>query len=289
MNNKERILESIQYIEQNLKSEIDVFGIAKKSLCSRYHFIRLFQSIIGISPKKYLIQRRLTESIFQLQNSDAKILDIAFEYQFGSHEVYTRSFQKSFGSTPSKIRKGEVVPLQLQTQQITEDYIFQSDKARNQRPELVEFNEKYLVGVSYFKQNLEDLNLSDEWAGFMKSVNLIQNKVDPAYFYQIQYWSDNQNIEGMHFFIGVEVTDIKSIDPQFVIKFIPNGKYLKFIHKGLSRNVGYTYRYIYNQFLPSSNYTLNAPFNFEFYGENYTSPNSEHAESLLYIPVQGSE
>ena len=286
MNNRKRILESIKYIESNLKSDISVSDMAKAACLSLYHFIRLFQSITGISPKKYLLQRRLTDSVGQLRGSDEKVIGIAFDYQFGSHEVFTRSFQKQFGITPSKVRKGAVIPAPSLTPPITEDFIFQSQKARNQPPDLVELKEKKLVGISYFIRKLKGLDLSAQWNDFIKMVPLITNKINPEYYYQVQYWSENQELEGMHFFIGVEVQDIKAVNPQFVIKIIPQGTYLKFIHKGLSRNVGYTYRYIYNEFLPDTDYKLSMPFNFEYYGEKCLSPYKEESESELFIPVQ---
>jgi len=286
MNNKERILGSIRYIESNLKNDISVPDVAKEACCSLYHFIRLFQNIAGISPKKYLLHRRLTDSISSLQSTDQKIIDVAFDYQFGSHEVYTRSFQKKFTTTPSKVRKGEIIPVQLLTPPITKDYIYQSKKARNQAPKLIELTEKIIVGVSYFiKGDLKDLDLTAQWSTFMKAVPLIKNQADPGHCYQIQYWSDDQLEEGMNFFIGTEVKELKEIDPQFVVKIIPQGSYLKFIHKGLSRNVGFTYRYIYNEYLPETDHKLTLPFNFEYYGEDYLSPEKEESESLLFIPV----
>ena len=286
MTNKENILRGVKYIEANLKSNINVSDIARESYCSYYHFIRLFQSIVGISPKKYLLQRRLTESVREIQNSSKTINAVAFDFQFGSHEVFTRSFQKQFGTTPSTVRKGTVIPAHLLTKVITADYIFQSKKARNQPPELVELQTQMFVGVSYFvKGDLKKLDLTKEWNAFMSQIHLISNKAIPENYVQIQYWSENQNIEGMHFFIGIEVNDLKEINPQFVVKIIPKGTYLKFVHKGLSRNVGYTYRYIYQEFLPNSAYRLNSPFNFEHYGENYLSPNSEQSESFIFIPI----
>lgn len=286
MTNKERILKAINFIELNLREEISVVGMAKESHCSLYHFIRLFQSITGISPKKYLLHRRLTESISQLQNSEIKILDLALDFQFSSHEVYTRAFQKHFGQTPSKVRKGAVIPAQNLRLPITEDYIFQSSEARNKAPELIELKEKILVGTSYFKENLDQLDLSKEWNSFMKSADLIKHKTTPEHYYQIQYWLDNQEREGMHFFVGVEVENLKDVGPQFAIKIIPKGHYLRFIHKGLSKNVGFTYRYIYNEYLPDTEYKLISPFNFELYGEKYLSPYKEQSESYLFIPVE---
>lgn len=93
-------------------------------------------------------------------------------------------------------------------------------------------------------------------------------------------------IEGMHFFLGIEVDAIEEVSPELVFKIIPKGKYLKFIHSGLSKNVGFTYRYIYDQFLPDTNHQLSKPFNFEYYGDNYESAESEKSESYIFIPIK---
>lgn len=140
-----------------------VLDMAKEAYCSCYHFIRLFSSITGVAPKKYLLRRRLTESITDLQVVDKNISTIAFEYQFGSHEVYTRSFKKYFGCSPSKLRQGVTISNHLIFQRMTKDYIFQSKEVRNSPPEFIEVKKKMMVGLSYFKEgNLENLDLSAE-------------------------------------------------------------------------------------------------------------------------------
>ena len=289
MTNKDRIFKGIAFIESHLKSDIGLADIAQESGCSLYHFVRLFQNIIDIPPKKYLLLRRLTESARQLRNSNEKIASIAFDYQFNSHEVFSRSFQKYFGTTPSKVKKGEVIPAHLLIRPITKDYIFQSKKARNQSPKLVELEERIAVGVSYFIEgDLSKLELSREWNAFMKMVDLINHKTTPEQYFQIQYWSEHQDVEGMHFFLGMEVNTLKDISPDFAIKIIPKGTYLRFVHEGLSRNVGFTYRYIYNEFLPNTQYKLVLPFNFECYGANCFSPDNEKSESYVFIPVDNT-
>jgi len=287
MKNRDKILKTIIFIESNLKNDITISDIAREGCCSLYHYIRLFKNMTGLSPKKYLLKRRLTESINELRNSDSKVSAIAYDYVFGSHEVYTRSFKKHFGISPSKVSQGEVIAHHLLLHQISKDYIFQSKETRNQPPELVELSEMTLVGSSYFiKGKLEGLDLTAEWNEFMRNVDLIKNKTNPNECYQMQYWSESQGIEGMHFFIGVEVNALKDVPPQFVVKFIPQGHYLKFVHQGLSKNVGFTYRYIYEEFLPDSEYDLTMPFNFELYNQDYVSPKSEASKSYLFIPIK---
>lgn len=287
MTNKERILKSIKFIESNLKSEISVLDIAWDSCYSLYHFIRLFQSITGISPNKYLLQRRLSVAAYELRDTTKKISDIGFDYQFGSHESFTRAFRKCFGINPSKIREGYPLTSISIFERISEDYIYQSDKARNQPPEIIELNKKIIVGTSFFiKDNAKISDLSSEWSLFMSEIGNIKNKVVPEKLYQIQYWYENQDLGGMYFFIGAEVENTADVNPQFVIKTIPKGSYLRFIHKGLANKVGYTYKYIYNQYLPETDYKLTKSFNFEFYGEKCLGPNNENSESEIYVPVE---
>ncbi len=54
MTNKEVILKSTRFIESNLKNDINVFEVSREVCYSLYHFIRLFQSITGFSPKNYI-------------------------------------------------------------------------------------------------------------------------------------------------------------------------------------------------------------------------------------------
>jgi AraC family transcriptional regulator len=287
MTNKEVILKAVRFIEDNLKSEIDVFRVSQEVCYSLYHFIRLFQSITGFSPGNYIQQRRLTEAVHELRDSAKKIADIAYDFQFGSPETFSRAFRKQFSMNATDVRKGESLSgLQL-VNPITTEYIYQSDKTRNVSPELIELPERILVGISFFISEGTEVNdLSNEWNRLLKEAHTIQNKIQPERYYQVQYWSDNQELGGMFFFTGTEVTAVSDLNPLFVVKTLPKGRYLRFIHKGLSNKVGYTYQYIYTQFLPDTEYKLTRPFNYEYYGEKYKGPYNEQSESEIYIPVE---
>ncbi len=101
---------AIEYIEENLTSEIDFNIVAKKAKCSSYHFQRMFSSLVSIPLSEYIRRRRLTLAAFEIQNSDAKITDIALKYGYETHSSFTRAFQLMHGVTPSKVRT-DGVPL----------------------------------------------------------------------------------------------------------------------------------------------------------------------------------
>ncbi len=287
MTNKDIILKAVTYIENNLMKEIAVFDISQEVCYSLYHFIRLFQSITGFSPKNYLQQRRLTEAVYELKNTNKKIANIAYDLQFGSPETFSRAFRNHFNINPSDVRKGYLLSTLPLLNPITPEYIYQSDKVRCIPPELVDLSERILIGTSFFVNDNSEINdLSKEWGRFMNEVQSIKNIIIPERYYQVQYWSEKQDIGGMFFFTGIEVIKAENINPLFVIKTIPSGRYLKFIHKGLANKVGYTYKYIYNQFLPDTQYKLTKPFNFEYYGEKCLGPYDEQSESEIYIPVE---
>lgn len=105
MNNLERIQDSIDYIEENLEKKISLDDIANRAYLSKFHFHRLFHSAVGESIGDYIRKRRLSEAARELRETNEKIIDIAFKYQFNSQESFTRSFRKNYGLSPSEYRR----------------------------------------------------------------------------------------------------------------------------------------------------------------------------------------
>ena len=91
---------AIAYIESRLDEEIDYSEAAKIAYCSVYHFQRFFSFIAEIPLSEYIRRRRLTIAAFELQNSNAKIIDIAIRCGYESPEAFTRAFKSMHGITP---------------------------------------------------------------------------------------------------------------------------------------------------------------------------------------------
>ena len=51
----------IDYIEDNLQNEMDLASCARVCGYSRYHFLRLFKYVTGITPADYIRKRRISE------------------------------------------------------------------------------------------------------------------------------------------------------------------------------------------------------------------------------------
>jgi len=93
------------FIEAHLTEVITMSALARAGRYSPWHAARLFKELTGKSPFEYIRLRRLSAAAQKLHESPARVVDVAFEFVFDSHEGFTRSFAKQFGMPPNRFRK----------------------------------------------------------------------------------------------------------------------------------------------------------------------------------------
>ncbi len=89
-----------RYIDEHRHEPISLKQLADVSGYSMYHASHLFKQETGMAPFEYIRKQRLVASAYALRKRDKRIIDIAFDHQFASHEGYTRAFSKAFGINP---------------------------------------------------------------------------------------------------------------------------------------------------------------------------------------------
>ena len=77
--NKESIQRTLDYIEDNLKTDITATELADIAGYSVFHFYRLFQSAMGFPVMQYILRRKLLNAIYEIGMGRKKI-DVALEY-----------------------------------------------------------------------------------------------------------------------------------------------------------------------------------------------------------------
>lgn len=105
MNHSLKMHNSLEYIEKNLSSRLELDELAKKAYMSKYHYHRLFHKAVGESLNKYISRRRMERAAFELVETDEPIIDIALKYQYGSQEAFSRAFKRVYDITPGKYRR----------------------------------------------------------------------------------------------------------------------------------------------------------------------------------------
>ena len=98
----------MDYIEENLDSEIEYTTLAGLACCSEFHFSRMFSSLTGVPLSEYIRRRRLTKAAFEIQTGNVKIIDIAFKYGYESPDAFTRAFRLLHGVTPNVAKQSGI-------------------------------------------------------------------------------------------------------------------------------------------------------------------------------------
>lgn len=93
------------YIAEHIKEPITQYQLSRISGYSQYYSARIFKELTGITPFEYIRRLRLSQSALILRDENVRVLDIAFDYAFDSHEGFTRAFSKEFGIAPKKYAK----------------------------------------------------------------------------------------------------------------------------------------------------------------------------------------
>ena len=88
------------YIAEHVHDTITAADIARAAGYSQFHAAKLFKDATGLTPFEYIRRERLLESAHALRVGKVRVLDVALDYVFDSHEGFTRAFTKAFGIAP---------------------------------------------------------------------------------------------------------------------------------------------------------------------------------------------
>ena len=100
-----KLSQAIDYIEDNLAGDISYDEAAKIACCSTYYFQRMFSYVAGIPLSDYIRRRRMTKAAFELQVSEAKVMEIGLKYGYDSPTSFNRAFQGVHGVSPTAARR----------------------------------------------------------------------------------------------------------------------------------------------------------------------------------------
>ena len=72
---------------------------------SPFHFLRLFSSVLGVTPHQYLVRSRLRHAARLLADDDRAVTDVAYDVGFGDLSNFVRTFHRAAGVSPRKFRE----------------------------------------------------------------------------------------------------------------------------------------------------------------------------------------
>ncbi|MBQ7358857.1 MAG: helix-turn-helix domain-containing protein [Lachnospiraceae bacterium] len=124
---KELIQKSLDYIEDNLKTEIQAQELCQLAGFSLFHYYRLFQMAVGMPVMQYVLRRKLLNAIYEISLGD-KMIDVALAYGFETHAGFYKAFNREFGMTPTQFLKSYKVKKPYRIDILKEEHIMVTHK-----------------------------------------------------------------------------------------------------------------------------------------------------------------
>jgi AraC family transcriptional regulator len=99
-----RVVEAIRFVEQRAARPVRLQDLAGAAGMSKYHFLRVFRRLTGVTPHQYLISARMRRAALGLASSRRPVLDVALDSGFGDLSTFNNRFRAAFGLTPTQYR-----------------------------------------------------------------------------------------------------------------------------------------------------------------------------------------
>ena len=101
-----RIHKVQDYIETHCDTLLSTEELASVAGFSKYHFNRIFKSVLKEPLSQYVNRIRMEHALFMLAHrEDMNITDIAIELGYSDSAVFSRAFKKFYGISPAAYRK----------------------------------------------------------------------------------------------------------------------------------------------------------------------------------------
>ncbi|MBW2519168.1 MAG: response regulator transcription factor [Deltaproteobacteria bacterium] len=98
------VMKVVCYIESNFSKMISLEDMAGLANMSKFHFSRLFNREVGMSPVRYLKYVRIQRAKDLLKRADLSVFAVALKVGFEDVSNFNKNFKNFEGCTPSQFR-----------------------------------------------------------------------------------------------------------------------------------------------------------------------------------------
>ncbi len=282
MSYKDRIDRVCDYIAQHPDSKLTLDELSDIAALSKFHFHRVFTACTGLNVFKYIQLSRLKRaSSLLVFKPDMKVIDIALESGFDSHEAFSRSFKKHFDQTPSQFRKHPNWP-----HWHTKLTGLTTEGKTHMNVSIINFKDVKVAVLEHHGSPQLINNSKEKFISWRRESGL--SPVTQSRTFGIPY-SDPNNTpdDDFHFDLCGSIThDVPANAYGIITKHIPAGRCTVVRHTGSLDNISDSVYYLYRDWLPDSEEELrDYPCFFEYLN---ISANLEEHELItdIYLPLK---
>ena len=103
-----RVVEAIRLVESDAARPVRLQDLAASAGMSKYHFLRVFRRLTGMTPYQYLLSARMRRAALDLASSRRPVLAIALDSGFNDLSTFNHRFRAAFGATPTQYRASQL-------------------------------------------------------------------------------------------------------------------------------------------------------------------------------------
>ncbi len=292
-----RIHKVQDYIEENLSYTLVLAELADIAGFSKYHFHRIFRAITNESLLQYVNRVKLERAAFLINNrTDITITDIAYNFGFTDSAVFSRSFKKYYGLSPTQYKKQN----SKKCKDIVENQRYNGGELKNKKGDV----------VMNIKAEVETMTMDEMRVIYIRYTGKYQGSAEamPAMMGKLFNFAMSQNLLGSGktkiltiYHDNPEMTDERKLRTSLCMS-IPNdallkesddigsmsitGKYAVGHFEIYQNEYGAAWDYMYGEWLLNSGYTPRDAVPFEVYvSDPNVNPGGKQLVDI-YLPIE---
>ena len=279
--------EALEYIEANLEDSISSEDVARKAHISKFHFLRIFNILTGLTLGEYIRKRRLSLAVREVVSTKRKIIDIALKYGYETPEAFTKAFKRLHNMSPSEARKTKknlnaFMPLSFQI-------IVRGEEKMNYR--IVKKEQFKVAGIKTHVTNNNDENfkiIPEFWNKIQEdgSCSILEKNKGKLGVMGICYNFDMESNE-FDYIVAIEGDNIHGLENYDVLN-IKSNTFAIFESIGPMPNaIQSVWKRIFAEWFPATKYELADGPELEIYYPG--DPSSSQYKSEVWIPIIDKE
>jgi predicted transcriptional regulator YdeE len=164
-------------------------------------------------------------------------------------------------------------------------------------PKIKEMDRITLAGFNFYGDPFttsdewtEENEIGRTWKRFMEYMTNNNKKVEGLFkneiAYEVHLWNEDTHAKG-HFdvFVGMEVTDLKAVPYDLLVRILPPCKYAVFTLRGDEISSDW-HQSMYVEWLPQSGYKNAHNYQFQYYDQRFKGPDKLNESELdVYLPI----
>lgn len=261
----------LSYMHAHLNGNSKVEKLAEIACISPYHLHRIFSAVVGETIGQYGVRLRMEYVAVQLQQHTSSLELLADVTGYSGTPALSKAFRKFFGMTPSAYRSSGCV-MELRKHRFEMEI-------RQVEPFCIACAP---VSGGNFREECE--RVWQQLNAFVYSKDLFTEDCGAI---GLSLDAHDASVRGRHLFYACLPVKVSfAAEYPYASFLLDGGKYAVFSLKGSYERLTELYRYIYFEWLPSSNYTIRPGYAFEKYLDNPLIIAKEDTRTEVYLPVK---